>query len=283
MNWRDEWVAIAARIDGVLGAGQFYVRAMTINSQDPYKVHSRVLIPEAIAIIEELKLFRGKFQKVVCVRATESLDRFLSRVGPKEDQRPLTGTDGCFYYLTSLASIRSELQYHFSDFQSIAHKKTEKAFCHLKQTIVADNAVADSWRNAFDQGETYCENLGAAHLLLHGIWGFKVSAPGARTDLIFNDSQDIENIADVLVLTEWKKVTDKQNAEIIAAGARNQCKHYSDGLLTGITLSQYRYIVLVSRDHLPRFDDVVEDTVSYRHINIPVRPSTPARASKIQT
>lgn len=68
------------------------------------------------------------------------------------------------------------------------------------------------WEKAFcEEGEVGREKLGAAHRLLHGIGAFQADGKGGRTDLIFGEPIDSDrsqmHLAEVLVLTEWKKAT----------------------------------------------------------------------------
>ena len=42
-NWRSEWEALSARINGLLNAGQFFIRAMGVVSGDSYNVADKHL------------------------------------------------------------------------------------------------------------------------------------------------------------------------------------------------------------------------------------------------
>jgi len=64
------------------------------------------------------------------------------------------------------------------------------------------------------------------------------------------DAQTIAGVADVLVLTEWKLAKTRDEAEAVARTAREQTHLYAAGVLAGIELSRYRYIVLVSPEQL---------------------------------
>ena len=146
----------------------------------------------------------------------------------------------------------------------------------------ADSAFRAKWQTAFDEGEVECEKLGAVHLLLHGIWAFKVNAAGARTDLVYQepaeDLTDEQQYADGLVLTEWKKSANKNDAEERFRQARSQAQHYARGVLAGSELTGYRYAVVVSRQQVSVPGDLTESEVVYRHINIAVDPQPPSRA-----
>lgn len=112
--------------------------------------------------------------------------------------------------LTALAALRSEFTYIISDKEAVSKRITERAFSHLQRSIVVDSEIRKIWQEAFSERDERCEQLGAVHLLSHGIWAFKVNAMAGRTDLIMNeplpDFTEIEGSDDALVLTEWKKV-----------------------------------------------------------------------------
>jgi hypothetical protein len=94
-----------------------------------------------------------------------------------------------------------------------------------------------------------CEKLGAVHLLLHGIWAFKVNAAGKRTELVFqepvSDGGAGPQYADGLVLTEWKLAPD--GAAKHFKNARSQARRYAQGSLAG---NDWRLIGTRSSSHL---------------------------------
>ena len=69
----------------------------------------------------------------------------------------------------------------------VIRTRSERAFAHLQRHFVADAECRDKWTSAFTDGEVACEALRALHLLLHGLWAFKVDNAGARTDLVFQE------------------------------------------------------------------------------------------------
>ena len=138
---------------------------------------------------------------------------------------------------------------------------------------------------AFDIGETKCEKLGALHLLLHGIWAFKAHGEKGRTDLILNeplpDLTMIEKTSTALVLTEWKVVKNKNELEAKIKEAFKQTKLYVTGVLGGIELTNYRYLVMVSAKSMKMPSDLIENNIVYRHINVPVNSETPSVEAKM--
>lgn len=175
------------------------------------------------------------------------------------------------------------MDYLLADFAAVVKRMSERAFSHLRRSIVADRAVRVRWMRAFRNGEPACEKLGAVHLLLHGIWAFKPNMEGARTDLVFQDMptdlEEVNRIADALVLTEWKRVMDPKEHDKEFHDARAQSDLYKKGALAGLELSDYRYLVMVSEQELGHHDDLWEGGVYYRHINIAVNPDTPSVAA----
>ena len=184
--------------------------------------------------------------------------------------------------LVLLAAFETEMSFLLSDVQESVRARSERAFSHLQRSLVVDATLRDNWLKAFDAGEVECEKLGAMHLLLHGIWAFKVDAAGARTDLVFQepvvDLAAAQRSAEGLVLTEWKKAGPKDNPRQRFEEARAQARRYAQGALAGIELTGSRYLVVVSRRQIQVPDDLNESGIIYRHVNIPVEPEVPSRA-----
>lgn len=278
MNWRDEWSAIGGRINGLLSAGNFFIQTLRVNSDDSHGVGTH-LSNQAREIYQSVEDYYSRNQILLPPSAENALKVFIDKIGPKFSGN--TGLDSLRIHLTSLSWLKAELEYFLTDFSFQARKKSERAFIHLQQCIVADENIRSQWQKAFDMGELKCERLGGAHLLLHGIWAFKVTGPGASTDLVFREAMDETSkgmiSADALVLTEWKKI--ETGIDRIADSARKQAGLYSTGVLGGLELRDYRYIVLVSKDRQKVPDDVILSGVTYRHINIAVNPSVPSKAT----
>jgi len=282
MRWRSEWDALGARIDGLLAAGHFLIQALQVNREDPYRMVQH-LSDQAIDVVAELEAFRVRSENVAPTKALQAISRFIETHKKRMTDQSVAGLGGLHARLTPLAWLRAEIDYHLSDFDAVARRLSERAFWHLQQSIVADEVMRQRWQNAFRQGETKCEKLGGAHLLLHGIWAFKITGTGARTDLVFGEPFEAgsvaDRVADALVLTEWKVVPKPADQANIAASARKQAELYQTGILGGLELRGYRYIVLVSKKRLPSLDDVQTGSVSYRHVNVAVDPDVPSKAA----
>lgn len=282
MTVRSEWAAVSARIEGFLNSTTMYLRALVTSKEDPYGGARDVLLPESTRIYTALDQFLKRHSSTLPQAAQEALHRFIDEHGEYFKEASDTGMNGIKRIVPALGSIRTEVSFHLADFGVTARRLSERAFIHLQRIIVVDEGVRKKWQNAFGQGEVRCEQLGAVHLLSHGIWAFKVDATGERTDLVFTDNRikesAIETAAEALVLTEWKKVSSPRECDAKAAEARRQADRYSAGSLAGIELATYRYIVLVSEKHLNSIEDFKNGDITYRHINIAVNPLTPSKS-----
>jgi hypothetical protein len=58
--------------------------------------------------------------------------------------------------------------------------------------------------------------------------------------------------------------------------AIKQAARYAAGVLYGLELAEYRYLVMVSKEHMMNSKDVRDGDIIYRIINIAVNPSTPS-------
>jgi hypothetical protein len=286
MSWLTEWKAISAQIQGLLEASRFYIDSARSVSEgatrvtDYYKVGKRELLPHIDGICETLTKFRDAHEQSIPIEAAKSLDAMFNRM------QEFSSVDEAFrrvhVMVTLLVSFRAEFEYHLSDTAAVAKRLSERAFIHLQRSIVVDTELRRKWNEVFKRDEPACEKLGAVHLLLHGIWAFKVNAVGERTDLVLNEpireSSLIERTAEALVLTEWKRVLSSKETEAIAAEARQQAARYKVGALGGVELAGHRFIVLVSKEHLTLPEDQSENGVRYQHVNIAVDPRSPSKS-----
>ena len=283
MSWLTEWKAISAQIQGLLEASRFYIESLRAASQDLYMVGNRELLPHIKKICFALEKFRDAYKESIPTDAAETLDAVLNKIQKGfPNLKDANAFNHVHVMVTLLVSFRAEFEYHLSDTAAVAKRLSERAFIHLQRSIVVDSELRRKWIEAFNTGETSCEKLGAVHLLLHGIWAFKVNTEGERTDLVFNDpileSSSIERTAEALVLTEWKRVLSPNKTEAMAADARKQAARYTVGALGGVELARYRFIVLVSKETLKLPEDHPENGVEYRHVNVAVDPKSPSKS-----
>ncbi len=235
-------------------------------------------------MLSALIVFRDRFRHELSPTALASIEKHLANIGDMISDTsggPGAKKERVWAALVRLSAFETEMSFILSDVQEVIRARSERAFSHLQRQIVVDSEFREKWKAAFENGEVACEKLGAVHLLLHGIYAFKVGAAGARTDLVFQEAAgsliDEQRYVDGFVLTEWKRATPGDNGEQRFEEARSQARSYAKGVLAGSELTAYRYAVVVSRQQVSVPDDLTEGEVIYRHVNIAVDPLTPSR------
>lgn len=282
MNYMDQWKALSSRIHGLVQAGTLHAQYLRVRSSDSYGSAKR-LREQGKGVLDELLALQTGFRESLPPAALTAIEKFRTTSSPliaSVASVPDAAQEQVWAFLIALAAFEAELSFLLSDTQESIRTRSERAFHHLQRSIVADEDCRRKWQNAFEAGEVPCERLGAVHLLLHGIWAFKVDAAGARTDLVFQEPADLQGVqryAAGLVLTEWKKAATDSDADQRFEEARSQAKRYSQGPLLGTELTHYRYAVVVSDHQVAVPADLREEDVVYRHINIAVRPLVPSR------
>ena len=281
MNWRTEWRAISDRITGLVDAATVYFQALKVSNSDGYAVRRKHLLPEARDIYARLRDYSDRHSAQLPVSASAALQRFLSTHQQLFSDTNLDNFEAVAATVTFLAGFRAEMQFQLADMEAASFRLVERAFIHLQRQLVADEEYREKWVAAFEAGEAACERLGSVHLLQHGIWAFKASAQGERTDLVLaeplRDLDTVAGAAEVLVLTEWKLVRSPSELQAQWQQAKRQAALYAKGSLAGVELSSYRYLVIVSLDRLTLPADANDAGVLYRGKNIAVRPSSPSR------
>lgn len=284
MTYLDQWTALAGRIRGLMQAGQLHAHFLTVRKSDSYG-RGRHLRGQCASVIDALEAFLARYQASLPPTAAAALDIFIKKnaslVRSQIDQSDLS-EESVWAALVLLAALETEISFILSDVQQFVRSRSERAFAHLQRAIVADPEIRSKWQKAFAEGEIACEKLGALHLLLHGIWAFKVNTAGERTDLVFEEPVTIggaePQYADGLVLTEWKITKDRGDPTEHFRAARSQVRRYAQGSLAGNELTTYRYAIVVSTNHLNTPGDLAENGVVYRHINIAVDPKSPSQS-----
>lgn len=284
MTYADEWSALSARILGLIEAGELHARFMSIRGVDSYG-RSKRLRDQADDILALLLTFRDRFADLLPASAVAAIDIFLKTTGPlikdKEGSQD-SREEKVWAALVMLGAFQAEISFLLSSPQEGIRSRSELAFSHLQRSIVVDGDIRAKWQKAYDDGEVPCEQLGAVHLLLHGIWAFKVDAAGARTDLVFQQpaGQFVREarFASGLVLTEWKLARKNDEPAKRFEAARNQAQRYAEDALLANELTDYRYAIVVSEGQLEVPDDFRIGHTLYRHINIAVKPAVPSRA-----
>jgi hypothetical protein len=278
--WLNEWRAISARIQALLDAGAFFLR--TPDSEMHNASHQVILNADATA--EKIREFNDAYHQELQADQQECISLFLKRYS--DDLRSMgamvVGFSGVTSVVTYLASFRAEFEYLSKDATQVARSLVARAFTHLQRLLVADEQTRKIWQDKFAQGEIACEALGACHLLLHGIWAFKTSAAGERTDLVMNEpldisSGEIQRTSMGLVLTEWKIVRDLSQLAAKLDGAYQQAKRYRQGILAGFEVASPRYLVIVSQDYIQLPEPTIEQGVVYEYRNVAVSPTAPSK------
>ena len=283
MNWRTEWKAISDRISGISTAGLLFLQFWSNKASDPYGSIKEELLPQAQKVFNSIEQFLKVSEAHLPITAVDCAKRFIKS---KDTLFSADNPGDCprlQAVLTKLLSFQTEFTYQISDISAFTRRLVERAFTHLNRSIIADSTIKEKWEAAYSQGEPSCEKLGDAHLLLHGIWAFKASAKGERTDLVLGepleDLSQVENTAEAMVLTEWKIVRNSKNElEEKTSQALKQAKRYSAGILAGFELASYRYLVIISRDVLDMPQDIRDNDTIYRYINVAVDPKTPSKS-----
>jgi hypothetical protein len=285
MSHTEPWRFLSARIQGLLRAGELHARFQSVRNSDGYGRGAR-LRQQMERIVAELKSFREAHRASLPPAASAVIDEFLAGTeglimdtgGQPDSREQRVGAA-----LVMLSAFETEMSFLLADIQEMIRTRAGRAFEHLQRSIVADADMRKKWQSAFKAGEPACEALGAVQLLAHGIWAFKVNATGERTDLVYRDvpldTARLQEVADGLVLTEWKKAGDGANSSALFESAFAQAELYAQGALAGIELTGYRYLVLVSGKRVAVPGDRQAGPVRYRHVNIVVDPDTPSRES----
>lgn len=279
--WMQRWKVIAASVVGLQECLRPYFATVGTVGRDNHGIGNSLIIPEARALFREMQAFRDSYRSALPPDAVTALSALLAKHG--ETMERCSGLAGAGTAVCILAVIRGAMEVHLSDHEWIGCSITERAFSHLQRSIVANASVRETWQNAFHEGETDCEKLGATHLLAHGIWAFKIDSAGARTDLVYNKpfdtSEAMRTAPHALVLTEWKIATDATVGSQFESAVR-QAELYAAGALADLELTRTRYIVVVTKKGAQPLADTTSDGVLYRFVNIAVDPDTPSVAAK---
>lgn len=280
--WVTRWNEIESRIDTLHSSADIYFNAIQTTGEDYFGVSGRHVIPEAREIRELIVSFRRTYSDVLSPGAIGAFDRFIR--DSRDTFQGASGINGVAGVAVSLGAIRAGLAYHLKGVDTYGNSITERSFEHLRRSIVVDDGIRTRWISAFKEGEVQCEKLGSVHMLLHGIWAFKVDAKGERTDLVFGDPLSLgaaeRTAPSAIVLTEWKVARTSEDAVQQLGTARKQAEHYSTGSLSDLELLNTRYLIVVTERRVEMPADIMLANVRYRHINIAVNPEPPSKGSK---
>lgn len=279
-----KWAQLSSRYDALLSTNDMFKRLegeaannaqATIMLRTAMKLGADMLgLRQSIVVSHPDHGFSGEYYGRLQTLVEDNMTGVAS---------PKTRASNANELVVLLSYLRADLEAFFHDGQEAIRLRVERAFLHLQWSIASTPSIRDAWKEAFKRGETQCESMGATHLLMHGIYAFKVSSSHARTDLVFNEPVDTDRataVADGLVLTEWKKVKNLSKVEQRKVrSAAVQADHYATGVLGGIELRRVRYVVLVSEHLMPLPADEHHENHVVRFINIAVDPESPSAAA----
>lgn len=239
----------------------------------------------------QISLFRQTYSAALTASVTGLIDQYqailVQCVINKPGSTPEAYHAALVDIMMAVCAARSRIDFLMTGNEESMKRLIERAFIHLKRSIVADNDTAAKWQKAFtqDRAEEACESLGAVHLLQHGIWAFKAHSDRERTDLVMGhlpmDLNEAERAAEAMVLTEWKIAKTQNEVNPQVQQAFIQASIYAGSGLAGFELSTIRYLVVVTEDRLTMPTDPQQGDIFYRIINVPVRPSTPSKSHAI--
>lgn len=273
------WRPISARIRGLEAASAMHARFLAINSTSPYGAE-KTLQRNCEEVRASIEKFQEEFRGQLPAVANIAIDRFAEDGGRQIRENRDGGARLVQTIIVKLIAFEAELTFCLDSQTELVRSAAELAFMHLQRLIVVDEDYRTKWQKAFERHETQCEKLGALHLLWHGVWAFKTEASGGKTDLVYQEPLQIGSapLALGMVLTEWKRANGDPTDEY--AAAKRQAALYSSGVLAGVELVSYRYLIAVTERQITPPADEVEGGVTYRHINIAVKPEPPSIAAR---
>lgn len=281
--WKLEWDALSIRIAGIAAASTFLFQTVQAGENDN-AYSTNVLIENCKQTADALQDLRNRYGDALPSEARDALNRFEKWWCDTWASDGLSGCPGVQAAVVLLASLRSELDHLLADHSAVIRSHVTRAFQHLQRSLIVDESLCARWLTAFDVHETSCEQLGGVHLLLHGIWAFKVSAVGERTDLVLGTrlviDQDVITSAHGLVLTEWKLVREGDLPEKKKDEAKRQAARYSEGGLGGFELETERFLVLVAKQEFVVPDDLIEEGIKYKVVPLFLNRKSPSVSAR---
>jgi hypothetical protein len=183
MQLNHEWNLLAVRIQALLDID------LGVDMANHVGHVVELLQPEVHALLAELRKFSVQFATTLPGRGQEILEAALKQAALQLDTVVKTTDKNSkkapWYKLrATLHMLRAQMEFELDSGQEFKLRLTERAFLHTQRMIVVSPNAQKDWAAAWKKNEESCEKLGAAYLLAHGIWSFKVNSEGARTDLI---------------------------------------------------------------------------------------------------
>lgn len=234
MSWDIEWKSIENQIREFDRLCTSYINAMGVKSTDVYSVVGKIIFPVCKELLERIELYRERYNSILSDDAVGSISKVLkSFEGHLVKNTTSRDPTAVLFYKETFNRFSSDFNYYTNELEGSVFRKSERAFIHLQRTLAVSPEERKRWQEAFEHHETAVESLGAVHLLLHGIWAFKIDSGGQRTDLVFEESisssrmGEVRVASDGLVLTEWKLVKDVRDTISKSNEAYKQATIYS--------------------------------------------------------
>jgi hypothetical protein len=157
VNWKEQWKLLSTRIHGGIEAGKFLFTADSkgqISSVPYQEMQSNVG-----DMFQDLRSFWGTHQSALPVGAELRLNKFVQKYSEYFAKVDFAAPE-IATRLMLLAAIQVELDYLFADREAAVKSSVNRAFSHLRRSIVADPSTQKIWQEAFERGEVQCEKLG---------------------------------------------------------------------------------------------------------------------------
>jgi hypothetical protein len=136
VTWLEQWRALAARIDGLIRAGEFLALLFKVHPADRSRVVAQAIAPELKEITNELRELGRSHASELPPKAFAALERYTEQGW--ENQLGNAGDRGEIeiQVLAPLVAFRSEFEYLIRDNEIEGRNLTELAFEHLRRQIV---------------------------------------------------------------------------------------------------------------------------------------------------
>lgn len=267
----ERWRGIRARIIAVTEAGKALVVTASAKITNADEAFTQFLTPSLNRIANEILSL--KEAPPASATAASVLEDFKHNPDGLSAGTP---SEKFNFKLAKLIDFMIKMDAALDDGSIRLAGLVERSILHLNALIVADDTVRSAWQRAFEKGEVACERLGHAHFMVHGLFGVKAASAGAATDqtIASQSLREVRAAFDGIVLTEWKKVTDRSNLEPKQEEGLAQAKEYCDGPLSLFVLSRQRYVILVSEGWMPERDSAKIGDCTYHFRNIVVKPKS---------
>lgn len=276
MNWILELRQVSRGIESFARAAETYFSTGAGVGRDSASSIRGSFEPAAARLVDRLRVLTS--DSTLPQEARQIIGEFIERWD--KNRGGGSGWPGLQFMLGNLSCLKVSLDVFLDDRPSLLAGLVRRSLLHLQRCIVADSSRREEWQRAFREGETTVERLGATHFLLHGLWAFKASAEGERTDLVLGGqlaiTADLHAASEGLVLTEWKLVRSHEEVDRQASQGLRQAMLYGSGSLAGFELANERFIVMVSDRRIDVPQPQVEGETTYTYWNIAVDPAQPS-------